>query len=75
MGITVLTTPVYSGHSTNDPVKYLFCLSATDSNSHLEALSSLVQLLEDTKFYDLLDSATDTKEILNYIKTKECEGR
>lgn len=74
IGITVLETPVYSGHVANDPVKYLFCLSAPDSNSHLEALSSLVQLLEDCIFFEMLDSATEAKEVLDYIKNKESEG-
>ena len=39
MGITVLKTPIVFGNEANDPVKYLFCLSATDSNTHLESLA------------------------------------
>ena len=45
MGITVLRRPIEFGNEANDPVKYLFCLSAKDSNSHLESLAQLVDRL------------------------------
>lgn len=75
MSITTLENPISSGHTTNDPVKYLFCLSAPDSNSHLKALSNLVQLLDDENFYQALDYSNDAIDILDYIKFKEIEGR
>lgn len=71
MGITTLSNPVVSGNQANDPVKYLFCLSAKDSNSHLQAMSELVTLLSTEEFYDLLDHAQDPQEILNYITALE----
>lgn len=70
MGITRLANPVKSGHETNDPVKYLFALSAPDGNAHLQALSEFVELLSREDFYELLAKA-NKEEIMNYIKTYE----
>ncbi|MFD1899762.1 PTS sugar transporter subunit IIA [Enterococcus termitis] len=67
MGITTLKTPVISGNKTNDPVKYLFCMSAKDSETHLESMAELVNLLSDKEFYQVLDSAKEPQEILTYI--------
>lgn len=70
MGITRLQKPVVSGNESNDPVKYLFCMSAENSNMHLEVMSELVELLSDDDFYHILSTATDSKEILRFIKNK-----
>jgi len=70
IGITTLLNPVISGQTANDPVKYLFCLSATDKNSHLEALSNLVELLDDEIFFQMLDQAKCPSEVMAYIKNK-----
>ena len=71
MGITILKEPVISGNEVNDPVKYLFCMSAKDSQTHLDSMAELVELLSNPEFYDLLDHAKDATEILTYIQTKE----
>lgn len=71
LGITILKNPVEFGHEDNDPIKYIFSLSAVDNNTHLEALSELVNLLDDQQFYETLDNAESPSEILNYIKNKE----
>lgn len=71
IGITTLETPVEFGNAANDPVKYLFCLSATNSTSHLEAMSALVQLLEKNEFFELLDNTEDPSEIIDYITNME----
>lgn len=68
IGITTLKTPVISGQGANDPVKYLFCLSATDQTSHLEALASLAGLLANPEFFDVLDQAATPKEIMDYLQ-------
>lgn len=70
IGITTLLNPVISGQTANDPVKYLFCLSATDQNSHLEALANLVELLGDEIFFEMLDQAKCPSEVMAYIKNK-----
>ncbi|ALS38139.1 PTS system ascorbate-specific IIA component [Enterococcus rotai] len=67
MGITTLKNPVVSGNESNDPVKYLFCMSAKDSESHLESMAELVNLLSDQRFYQILDTAEKPMDILNYI--------
>jgi len=71
MGKTVLNKPIVFDNKANDPVKYLFCLSATESNTNLESLAQLVDLLEDSHFYTMLDTATEASQILDYIKDNE----
>lgn len=67
IGIAVLKTPIEFGSEANDPVKYLFCLSAKDDMEHLNALAQLAELFEDKQFFNLLDQASDAKEIMEYI--------
>ncbi len=71
IGIATLKNPVEFGHKDNDPVKYVFCLSAVDNNSHIYAMSELAELLEMDEFYKILDNAKDAKEIINFIKENE----
>lgn len=71
MGILSLKTPVEFGNPDNDPVKYLFSLSATKNDGHLEALAELSQLLQDTEFFELLDSAEGSQEVFEYLKQFE----
>ena len=68
IGITTLKKPIYFGNKENDPVKYLFCLSASDNTSHLEALSDLTNLLGKKDFYNVLDKADNADEIMGYIE-------
>lgn len=70
LSLTVLNEPVKFNHVENDPVKYVFCLSAIDSSSHLELLSGLVSYLEDENFLALLDKANDASEIVDYLGGK-----
>lgn len=67
IGIATLATPIEFGNKDNDPVKYIFTLSAVDNNAHLSALSDLAGLLEQQEFYNLLDQSECPKEILDYI--------
>lgn len=67
IGIATLATPIEFGSEANDPVKYLFCLSAKDNMEHLNALAELAGLFEDEAFFKLLDHAQDAKEIMDYI--------
>ena len=73
IGIATLDTPVVFGNEENDPVKYVFSLSAVDSNSHLRAMSELVELLDEEEFFRTLDKAKNAEEIINYIKEKELQ--
>ncbi|CUH96691.1 hypothetical protein P22_2781 [Propionispora sp. 2/2-37] len=74
IGIATLKQPVAFGNRENDPVKYLFCLSARDSDSHISALADLMALLERKDFYELLDHTTEAFEVIQYIKNLQKEG-
>lgn len=67
IGIATLKHPVKFGNKDNDPVKYLFCLSATDNIKHLNALAELAGLFEEKAFFDLLDQANTPEEIMEYL--------
>lgn len=67
IGIATLKTPIAFGNEANDPVKYLFCLSAKNNMEHLNALAELAEMFEDEKFYELLEKAQNPKEIMDYI--------
>lgn len=71
IGIATLENPVVFGNEDNDPVKYVFSLSAVDNNSHLRAMSELVELLDMEEFFVTLDNAKDAKEIIDFIKKQE----
>lgn len=73
ISITALKSPIEFGNRDNDPVKYVFCLSAIDNTTHLKALSELVELLGNNAFYSLLERAKDPNEIIEFIKKHEKE--
>lgn len=70
IGIATLAHPVEFGNKDNDPVKYLFCLSAKDNSEHLNALAEFAEMMEDKQFFETLDNASSTKEIMEYITNK-----
>lgn len=74
IGIATLKTPVVFGNEANDPVKYLFCLSAKDNMEHLNALAELAEMFEDEEFYHILEQSEKTSEIMDYIKSKGGEN-
>lgn len=67
IGIATLKTPVCFGNRDNDPVKYLFCLSATDNDRHLAGLAQLAELLDNREFLDMLDHARTPDQIMEYL--------
>ena len=68
IGIASLKTPIEFGNAANDPVKYLFCLSARNSDEHLDALAELAERLDDPEFFKVIDEAQDAKEIMDYLQ-------
>lgn len=70
IGIATLAQPVEFGNKDNDPVKYLFCLSAKDNSEHINALAELAEMFEDRKFFEMLDRAEAAEEVIDYIKSK-----
>lgn len=73
ISIATLKTPVDFGNKVNDPVKYIFGLSALDNQTHLAAMSELAELLDQKDFYHILDRAVDPTEVVTYIKNFEKE--
>lgn len=71
VGIVTLKEPVEFGSADNDPVKYLFPLSAKDNDSHLGALQSLVELLSDPDFFSQLDAAKTPQDVVDLVHAKE----
>lgn len=70
IGIATLVKPIRFGNKDNDPVKYLFTLSAKDNSEHLSALAELAGLFDDKKFFQLLDDAQSANEIIDYLKRR-----
>lgn len=68
MGLTVLKTPVNFGSEENDPVKYIFCLSALDNQTHLLAMAQLVELFNSVDFFNLLDHVQSPGEICRFMQ-------
>ncbi|MBN9644613.1 PTS sugar transporter subunit IIA [Corynebacterium mendelii] len=62
-----LDTPVRFGHPDNDPVRLVVALAATDSTTHLKAMSELARLLRSEKQRSELDSAATADEILALV--------
>lgn len=67
IGIATLKHPVEFGNAANDPVKYVFTLSAKDNDGHLSALADLAELLENTAFFKMLDGAKNPKEVIDFL--------
>lgn len=73
MSITTLQNPITIGNSENNPVKYIFTLSAIDQKSHINAMAELVSLLDNQEFYHILDNTEDKQEVIDWIKNSGCE--
>lgn len=69
LGIGVLDEPIRFGNQENDPVKYIFALSAVDNSTHLAAMAELIRLFNDQDFFTLLDTADDPNEVMAYIRS------
>ncbi|OFR91597.1 BglG family transcription antiterminator [Lacticaseibacillus zeae] len=67
IAISTLETPISFGNKANDPVSYVFALSATDSRTHLRALSELVELIGQEAFMQALRDATTPEAIYGLI--------
>ncbi|MEG0165626.1 BglG family transcription antiterminator [Anaerorhabdus sp.] len=67
LAISVLKNPIVFGNKDLDPIKYIFFLTAVDNETHLTALSILVELFNDTEFFKCLDTAKSCVEVSDYI--------
>ena len=66
-----LLEPVDFGHDEFGPVRYVCCLSAPDSKTHLKAFFHLVNMLQDPSFLKELDHAALPEEIAACIEQRE----
>ena len=71
LSIVTLKKPVRFGHELNDPVKYIFTLAPKETDSHINGLAELANLLSINEFYNILDNSTNPQEVYDYILKKE----
>lgn len=67
MSLVTLKEPVAFGNKTNDPVKLLITLAAPNRNSHLTALSQLMELLMNAEDIRSIMDATKKEAVLAII--------
>ncbi|AJI94722.1 phosphotransferase enzyme II, A component [Yersinia ruckeri] len=67
LALTVISSGVSFNAEENDPVKLLIVLAATDSNSHIEAISQLAQLFDNENDVNSILNAKTTQDILSVI--------
>lgn len=70
IGISIVTlkNPVTFGHPKNDPVSIVIGLCAIDHQSHLRALSELVEILSDEEKINDIKDAESSAKIMKIIK-------
>lgn len=67
MSMVTLLNPIYFGHPEYDPVFVAFALGAVDNNSHLRALSQLIEMLEDKSAVEVIKSTYLKARVLNIV--------
>lgn len=70
IGCSILTLkdPIEFGNNANDPVKLVISLCAVDSESHMELISDLANIMMSDEIIDRIFNANNKLEILNAIK-------
>ena len=71
LGVGVLNHAIEFGNRDNDPVKYIFSLSATDNQTHLCAMAELLELFNKPEFFDMLDSSRDSDTVMAYLRNNQ----
>ncbi|MEG0255544.1 BglG family transcription antiterminator [Vagococcus sp.] len=69
LSIVTLEEPVVFGHPQNDPVSIVVGLCAVDHQSHLKALSELVEILSDEEKIKKINKALTSEEIMSIINS------
>lgn len=67
MSLITLDNPVKFGHETNDPVKMIVTFAAVDNESHLKALSQLMELFMNTDDLKAVMKATNKEDVLSIV--------
>lgn len=73
IGLTVLKKPIVFGNKNNDPVKYIFTLSSTKADGHLDQMARLVNLLSNNDFFLKVGQANNAQEVIECINKLEGE--
>lgn len=68
MSLITLEEPLHFGHELNDPVKMLVTLAANDNNSHLKALSQLMELFMNQQELTMILNATNKEDVIEVIR-------
>lgn len=63
LSIVKVGTPVIFDAEENDPVTMIFMFSAPDSNSHIEMISQLAEVLSDEAIMEKIANATNVQEL------------
>ena len=71
MNLIRLREPVLFGDEEAEPVRFVCCLSAVDHDRHLKAFFHLVNLLQDSKFKEMLEQAGTPGEVAGGIRRFE----
>ncbi len=75
IGISTLKNPICFGNSDNNPVKYIFFLSAMDNEKHIDAMGELLELMNNPVFLSLLDQSNDREEFMHYLDNYLCSNK
>lgn len=67
IAILTLKNPIHFGNSDNNPVKYIFFLSALDNERHIDAMGELLELMNNSMFLNLLDQSHNSTDFMRYI--------
>jgi len=70
LSMMTLKDPVEFGAGDKDPVDLIFSLGALDHNSHLEVMSELMTILQDSELVREIKNATQAEEVLEMIHQK-----
>lgn len=68
LGLTIIKEGVEFGSDGNDPVKLLFTLAATDSNSHVALISQLAELFMNESDIEKLCECNSVDDVLKITK-------
>lgn len=68
LSMVTLEKAVNFGNPDNDPVSIIICLCSTDSESHLKALSSLVEFLSLDSNVTAIKKASSKEEVMNLVE-------
>lgn len=67
MSLITLKNPVEFGNESNDPVKLIITLAASDNESHLKALSQLMELFMNSEDMTSIFKASNKEDVIGII--------